>query len=327
MVMVRLGPTVDGVLASQLVDLWVRVTEAGGAVGFVAPVTAEDVEPAATTLWSRAAAGLVDLAVAFDEGAPVGMGVLVPDDGVLTSHVATVRRLMCDPSWRGRGVGRVLLAALEQAAVRRGVERVVVEVRDGTDLPAWYARRGYSEDGVLPDRVRVAGAPVAVRILSKPVGRAAAAPEAPRLAVRRLDAGLPLPRYVHAGDAGLDLHAGCDVALSPGERAVVPTGLAIALPAGHVGLVHPRSGLAARSGVALVNAPGTIDEGYRGEVKVILVNLDPSEPVQIARGDRIAQLVVQRVERVRVEEVAELPPAPEDGSAVRGAGGFGSSGR
>lgn len=327
MVMVRLGPAVDAALAARLVDLWVRTTEAGGAVGFVAPVRPDQVEPAATALWSRAAAGLVDLAVAFDDGAPVGMGVLVPDDGMLTSHVATIRRLMSDPDRRGRGVGTAVLAALEQAAVRRGVERVVVEVRDGTDLPAWYARRGYAEDGVLPDRVRVAGAPVAVRIMSKHVGRTVDVDAGPRLAVRRLDDALPLPRYVHAGDAGLDLHARCDVELAPGERAVVPTGIAIAVPAGHVGLVHPRSGLAARAGVALVNAPGTIDEGYRGEVQVILVNLDRAEPVGIARGDRIAQLVVQRVERVRVEEVDDLPDPPADGTAVRGAGGFGSSGR
>ncbi|MGI8574101.1 MAG: dUTP diphosphatase [Egibacteraceae bacterium] len=141
------------------------------------------------------------------------------------------------------------------------------------------------------------------------------------LPVRRLDEGLPLPRYAHAGDAGLDLQARSDVTLEPGERAAVATGLAIALPAGYVGLVHPRSGLAARHGLSMVNAPGTVDAGYRGELTVLLINLDASEPISLARGDRIAQLVIQRVETVRPVEVTELPPS------ARGEGGFGSSGR
>jgi dUTP pyrophosphatase len=141
------------------------------------------------------------------------------------------------------------------------------------------------------------------------------------LRVRRLDLGLPLPSYAHPGDAGLDLLAREDVTLAPGERAVVPTGVAIAVPPGCVGLVHPRSGLAARHGVTLVNAPGTIDAGYRGEVKVILINLDSAEPVHLARGDRIAQLVVQRVEAVRVQEVGDLD------DTARGQDGFGSTGR
>ena len=138
--------------------------------------------------------------------------------------------------------------------------------------------------------------------------------------VRRLDEGLPLPSYAHPGDAGADLVTAVDVTLQPGERAVVPTGIAIALPEGYAAFVHPRSGLAARAGLGLVNAPGTIDGGYRGEIKVVLVNLDPREPIELARGDRIAQLVVQRVETVRFEEVAELP------ESIRGAGGFGSTG-
>ncbi|MGH8902872.1 MAG: dUTP diphosphatase [Egibacteraceae bacterium] len=141
------------------------------------------------------------------------------------------------------------------------------------------------------------------------------------LRVRRLDPGLSLPSYAHPGDAGLDLRAREDVRLGPGERAVIPTGVAVAVPAGCVGLVHPRSGLAARHGVALVNAPGTIDACYRGEVKVILVNLDPAEPVHLARGDRIAQLLVQRVETVHVQEVGDL------GETARGLGGFGSTGK
>ena len=139
--------------------------------------------------------------------------------------------------------------------------------------------------------------------------------------MRRLDRELPLPSYAHPGDAGLDLRARHDVTLRPGQRAVVPTGVAVALPAGCVGLVHPRSGLAARHGIALVNAPGTVDAGYRGEVKVVLVNLDPDEAVTLRRGERIAQLVVQRVETVAVVEVDALDETP------RGAGGFGSSGR
>jgi dUTP pyrophosphatase len=140
------------------------------------------------------------------------------------------------------------------------------------------------------------------------------------VAVVRLDRDLPLPSYAHPGDAGADLHTTVDVVLAPGERALVPTGISIALPEGHVGLVHPRSGLAARHGVSIVNSPGTVDAGYRGEVKVMLVNLDPATPVELRRGDRIAQLVVQRFERARFVEVDRLP-----GSA-RGAGGYGSTG-
>jgi dUTP pyrophosphatase len=138
--------------------------------------------------------------------------------------------------------------------------------------------------------------------------------------IRRLDEGVPLPEYAHPGDAGADLTTTVDLTLAPGERAMVPTGVSLALPDGYVALVHPRSGLAARCGVSIVNAPGTVDAGYRGEVKVLLVNLDPVEPVTLHRGDRIAQLVVQRVERARFVEVERLP-----GSA-RGDGGHGSTG-
>jgi dUTP pyrophosphatase len=138
--------------------------------------------------------------------------------------------------------------------------------------------------------------------------------------IRRLDAGVPLPAYAHPGDAGADLTTTVDVELAPGERAMVPTGISLALPDGYVALVHPRSGLAARCGVSIVNAPGTVDAGYRGEVKVMLINLDPVEPVSLRRGDRIAQLVVQRVEHARFVEVERLP-----GSA-RGDGGYGSTG-
>ena len=145
-------------------------------------------------------------------------------------------------------------------------------------------------------------------------------PASVEVLVRRLDPGLPLPSYAREGDAGADLVTAVDVVVQPGERVVVPTGIAIALPPGHAAFVHPRSGLAARHGLALVNAPGTVDAGYRGEVKVVLVNLDPSEPVRLCRGDRVAQLVVQKVETAGFREVGELP------DSERGEGGFGSTG-
>ncbi|QFG26884.1 dUTP diphosphatase [Actinomadura sp. WMMB 499] len=138
--------------------------------------------------------------------------------------------------------------------------------------------------------------------------------------IKRLDPELPPPSYAHAGDAGADLVAAVDVELPPGERAVVPTGIAIALPDGYAAFVHPRSGLGARLGVTIVNAPGTVDAGYRGEIKVTLLNTDPRATVRLRRGDRIAQMVVQRVETAVFHEVAALP-----GSA-RGTGGFGSTG-
>jgi dUTP pyrophosphatase len=138
--------------------------------------------------------------------------------------------------------------------------------------------------------------------------------------IRRLDHDLPVPRRAYPGDAGVDLYATADVQLEPGERAVVATGIAIALPDGYAAFVLPRSGLAMRHGVTLVNAPGTIDAGYRGEIRVTMLNTDRSTGVRIKRGDRIAQLIVQRVERVAFFEVATLP-----GSA-RGTGGFGSTG-
>jgi len=138
--------------------------------------------------------------------------------------------------------------------------------------------------------------------------------------VQRLDPDLPLPSYAHPGDAGADLLTTVDVTLAPGERALVPTGVALALPEGYVALVHPRSGLAARHGLSIVNAPGTVDAGYRGEIKVLLINQDPAEPIELRRGDRIAQVVVQRFERARFVEVAELP------ASVRGDGGYGSTG-
>jgi dUTP pyrophosphatase len=138
--------------------------------------------------------------------------------------------------------------------------------------------------------------------------------------VQRLDADLPLPAYAHPGDAGADLLTTVDVTLAPGERALVPTGIAIALPDGYVALVHPRSGLAARHGLSIVNSPGTVDAGFRGEIKVMLINHDPVEPIELRRGDRVAQLVVQRVEHALFTEVGDLP------DSVRGDGGYGSTG-
>ena len=138
--------------------------------------------------------------------------------------------------------------------------------------------------------------------------------------VRQLDPELPLPAYAHPGDAGADLVAAADVELPPGGRALVPTGVALALPEGYVGLVHPRSGLAARLGVTVLNAPGTVDAGYRGEILVNLINHDRDVPAKISRGDRIAQLVIQRVAQAVFQPVAELP------TSRRGTGGHGSTG-
>jgi dUTP pyrophosphatase len=139
--------------------------------------------------------------------------------------------------------------------------------------------------------------------------------------VRRLDPDVPLPSYAYDGDAGVDLVTTVTVTLEPGERVGVPTGIALALPEGYAGFVHPRSGLAARSGIGIVNAPGTVDSGYRGEILVQLVNHDVRESVTLQRGDRIAQLVIQRVERVSFVPVELLP------DSARGTGGHGSSGR
>jgi dUTP pyrophosphatase len=138
--------------------------------------------------------------------------------------------------------------------------------------------------------------------------------------ISRLDPDVPLPAYAHPGDAGADLVTTEDVELAPGERRLVPTGVAIALPEGYAAFVHPRSGLAARHGLSIVNAPGTVDAGYRGEIKVALVNLDREAPIRLNRGDRIAQLVVQRVELATFAEVDALP------DSVRGEGGYGSTG-
>lgn len=139
--------------------------------------------------------------------------------------------------------------------------------------------------------------------------------------ITRLDAELPLPQYAKSGDAGADIYSRIDFTLAPGERMLVPTGIAIALPDGYVALVHPRSGLAIKHGVTMVNAPGTVDAAYRGELQCILINHDPKESISFQRGDRIAQLVFQKVERAQFIEVEHLP------GSGRGEGGFGSTGK
>jgi dUTP pyrophosphatase len=138
--------------------------------------------------------------------------------------------------------------------------------------------------------------------------------------IKRLDSSVPLPSYAKGGDAGADLTTRIDFTLAPGERQLVPTGIAIALPDGYVALVHPRSGLAIKAGITLVNAPGTVDAGYRGEISCILINHDRFESISFKRGDRIAQLVIQKVERADFIELSELP------GSGRGSGGFGSTG-
>lgn len=142
-----------------------------------------------------------------------------------------------------------------------------------------------------------------------------------RVLITRLDLDLPLPNYAKPGDAGADVYSRIDLSIAPGERALVPTGIAIAIPQGYAAFAHPRSGLAIKHGVSMVNAPGTIDAGYRGELQIILINHDPNDDFVIKRGDRIAQLVFQKVETAEFIEVEELP------GSGRGVGGFGSTGR
>lgn len=142
-----------------------------------------------------------------------------------------------------------------------------------------------------------------------------------KVLITQLDTGLPMPKYAKPGDAGADIYSAIDITIKPGKRALVPTGIAIALSDGYAAFVHPRSGLAIKYGVGLVNAPGTVDAGYRGEISVIVINHDQSESFEIKRGDRIAQIVFQRVERAEFVAVEELPGSYRSGS------GFGSSGR
>ena len=142
-----------------------------------------------------------------------------------------------------------------------------------------------------------------------------------KLPIKRLDPELPLPKYAKLGDAGCDLLAAEDMTIQPGGgRALVPTGIALAIPEGYAGFVQPRSGLAVKNGVSVLNSPGLIDSGYRGELKILLINTDPSTPFDVVRGERIAQLVIQKVEQVQFDEMDSLP------SSDRGDGGFGSTG-
>lgn len=140
------------------------------------------------------------------------------------------------------------------------------------------------------------------------------------IAIKMLDPELPVPSYSHPSDAGADLHARHEVSLAPGQRALIPTGVALAIPHGFVGLVHPRSGMAAKHGITVVNAPGTVDAGYRGEIMVTLLNTDMTNTFEVKRGDRIAQLVIQKVELANFEVVESLD------DTARGTGGFGSTG-
>jgi dUTP pyrophosphatase len=313
-----INPQLTPHLRDELIALWTTVANAGGAVGLVAPASTEEVAALAEPAFARVEAGKDDIVVAFDDGRPVGFGFLETNDIPLTAHWATIRRLQRAPSHTGRGIGAQILTALEEVARDRGLVSVTLTTRGGTDRERFYLARGYQLDGRLPDRLHIGGGQLVEELrLSKPLATHAAGV---RLPVKRLDPGLPLPRYAHLGDAGLDLYAAVSVTLKPGERALVPTGIAVAIPAGCVGLVHPRSGLAARHGVTLVNAPGTIDAGYRGEVKVIVANTDLHDPVTLERAARIAQLVIQRVETVQVVAVETLP------DSTRGAGGFGSTG-
>lgn len=149
------------------------------------------------------------------------------------------------------------------------------------------------------------------------------APSLVNVLISRLDPDLPMPGYAHPGDAGVDLHAREDMQISPGQRCLVPTGVAIALPAGYAAFVHPRSGLAARHGVSVVNAPGTVDAGYRGEILVNLINMDTDKVFAVARGDRIAQLVVQQVSTARFIEVDSLPGSHRGDTGHGASGGFG----
>jgi dUTP pyrophosphatase len=329
------NPRLTDALLERLEEIWLQVSRAGGAVGFPPSATRADVEAGAAPLWDQVLDGTLDLAVAEEGGRAVGFGFLRRGTTPVERHRGEVVKLQRDPAVAGRGVGAAVLRALESVAVERGLTLLTLQVREGAGRESWYAGLGYEVAARLPGWVQVEGEEVALLVMQKRLdGRGPAAPAAAApalhagpatgsvaLPVVRLDPGLPLPAYARPGDAGLDLHARERRVLPAGVRALMPTGVAVAIPVGHVGLVHPRSGLAVRHGLSIVNAPGTIDAGYRGEVIVPLINLDPSASIRIERGDRIAQLLVQRVERAQLVEVEALP----DG--VRGTGGFGSTGR
>jgi dUTP pyrophosphatase len=314
------NPPLDPALADALIAIWVEVTNSGGAVGFYGPVTADEVRPLAEATFDRVRAGQEDLVVAFAGEAPAAFGFLVPNASPYNAHWASIARLQRHPDRSGTAVGAAVLDELERIASERGLDFVALTVRGGTGRERFYEAHGYRVVALHPGWLKFGDGPAIDEVLlAKPL-RASVAVH-PSVAVKRLDPDLPLPGYAQPGDAGMDLRTREDVTLLPGHRATVGTGLAIAIPPGHVGLVHPRSGLAARSGLTLANTPGTIDSGYRGEINVVLHNLDPSKPITLHRGDRIAQLVIQPVVTATLTEVDDLPPTP------RGAGGFGSTGR
>ncbi|HUG85519.1 MAG TPA: dUTP diphosphatase [Euzebya sp.] len=343
MILTTSNPPLTDDLVDRLLDIWVAATNAGGSVGFLAPVTREDLEGEVAGFWDQRLDGTLDLVVASEGPRVLGFGFLQPGKG-LSAHMGEISKLQRDPAVPGRGVGGTLLEALEALAVDRGLTLVTLSVREGTGRERYYRERGYESVAVLPGWLRIGGRARGLRVMAKAVGAdagrsvhelagpdghplppgvAGAAPGGDdlRVAVRRLDPDRPLPAYARAGDAGLDLYARQRMVLPPGARGLMPTGLAVAIPQGHVGLVHPRSGLAIKRGLSIINTPGTIDAGYRGELLVPLINLDTSATIRLDRGDRIAQLLIQRVERAALVEVDELP----DG--VRGDGGFGSTGR
>lgn len=319
------NPSLDAELADALVGIWVDVTNAGGAVGFVSPTSPAAVWPTAESAFARIRDGRDDLVVAYDReprggGEPVGFAFLGTNEWALARHWGRVQRLQRHPSARAQGVGGALLAEVEAAARDRALDRLVLTVRGGTGREGFYLDRGFRLEARLPGRIRTPDGDAEELHMSKALDATTEAAVAPvTLQIVRLDPDLPVPAYAHPGDAGLDLYAREGVRLGPGQRAVVGTGIAVAIPPGFVGLVHPRSGLAARGGLGILNAPGTIDAGYRGEVAVILVNHDPEESVEVARGERVAQLLLQEVANVVLDEVDALPPSE------RGVGGFGST--
>ncbi len=317
---IQRNPAPTEELLGSLVRVWVDVTEAGGAVGLSPPAQPEDARALAESHLDGVASGREDVVVAYDDERVAGFGFLELNGHGVLSHWGAIKRLQRHPRLHGRGVGSAVLAELERTACDRGLLMTTVTVRDGTGYERFYLGHGYRLDAVLPERLRLRDGQLLDELhLSKRLDQPEAA--GAQLSVQRLDPELPLPQRARPGDAGLDLHARHEVTLAPGERAVVPTGVAVALPSGTVGLLHPRSGLAVDHGIGMVNAPGTVDEGYRGELKVVLINLDPSEPVTLERGQRIAQLVVQPVSAAPVVEVEQLGESP------RGSEGFGSTGR
>lgn len=320
MVTTETNPPLDTALVGRLTSIWADVTNAGGAVGFVGPVTAGEVAAAVEPWWAQVREGEVDLVVARDDpdGAVVGFGFLAPVRDVVAPHRGMINKLQRHPTARARGVGTAVLHGLEACARRRGLTVVGLTVRGGTGREGFYTAHGYQVVGVHPDWLEIDGEMREQIVMAK---RLDGRPLGVRVAVTRLDPDLPLPTYARPGDAGLDLHAREDLHLAPGERALMPTGIAVAIPDGHVGLVHPRSGLAIRHGLSMVNTPGTIDAGYRGELQVPLINLDPTSPIDLRRGDRIAQLVIQRVEHACFTPVDRLD------ETERGTGGFGHTGR